>query len=1073
MKRPPNTDVESASSGSKRRRRISSSEDEDLRTTSNSGFTENPPLHKIYNSSSRKEKPDELFRKDLISAMKLPDNEQLDDTEFWDVTDSWKQEWERGVQVPVNIKNVPNPEVRIIGGKTKSPAFKLPKKLIRTKEDNFFSSEIHVLSDTAKKCESICKYDLDDLDFEWLQLLNERRDDLGLSLVTENTMEKVLEDFETQCSNRFQDAIKNEKGLGIEYDEGVLCDVCRSPDCEEGNEMVFCDSCNICVHQACYGITAIPEGSWICRPCALNIKPPCILCPNNGGAMKSTSSGEKWAHVNCALWIPEVVIGCPEKMEPIMRISHIPTSRWALICSLCRERVGACIQCSVKQCKVAYHVTCGFEHGLEMEMKTTPIDSNEEGVKMQSFCHKHSKKDIPVEKIPTTKSPKKFRKKKEPKNKDVETEVNEVDAHNARLQKIRSLEAQFHKFVNVKDTAEELNADYDVVDFLYYYWVLKRRAQFNKPLLIAKCDEANLLLIKQHENLLYSRLKMFVHLRQDLERVRNLCYMVSRREKIFRSYVRMKTNIYEKQTEILSDLSLTLSPEEITEVLKARVGDSLYDQFYCVVFDDDKKDVETSGITCDEKPAKTAVNSIFTRSRRRTISQSTPEYNAEDGDADMPKLTKYKSEENVSSFEKRNIPQSLTHSPFVIKITPKVEVGEMKIKIKEEVENICNGATEIAKDFCEDKVLKTEPNDFEIFKSNSENANLKSKKMMNTSETSNDKNSLCLSDKENISAHAPVKMKKTRSSQIEFKNAIHEIAAQKVDLFDDDSSLSVSSDLNNSDVKKNFKLDKRNTRYQMRTRNYSSDVLETDDISLKSTDSVNAQITLPCSESALCPPANSIEELTFLSNAHDMTELECKSIDVSPRKRRGRPRKTPLSEVSETTFPVIKSEVSDSSKGISFDAELELADLNEGTGFRMSLRTNREHLNNKTNDPRPKNKRSVVNKLDLIDSSPLKEANKEILTESSQWTSVDTSPSKNSSVDQPQSRIIIRLRKDPNRESWKNSSSSDEPAFTIVNNEEISEENIKFSPDNDNRHRYLMRERTIPPRSVKCTFRRS
>lgn len=31
-----------------------------------------------------------------------------------------------------------------------------------------------------------------------------------------------------QCSNRFQDALKTEKGLGIEYDEDVICDVCRS-----------------------------------------------------------------------------------------------------------------------------------------------------------------------------------------------------------------------------------------------------------------------------------------------------------------------------------------------------------------------------------------------------------------------------------------------------------------------------------------------------------------------------------------------------------------------------------------------------------------------------------------------------------------------------------------------------------------------------------------------------------------------------------------------------------------------------------------------------------------------------
>lgn len=54
--------------------------------------------------------------------------------------------------------------------------------------------------------------------------------------------------------------MKSEEGLGIEYDENVICDVCRSPDSEEANEMVFCDNCNICVHQACYGITVIPPG---------------------------------------------------------------------------------------------------------------------------------------------------------------------------------------------------------------------------------------------------------------------------------------------------------------------------------------------------------------------------------------------------------------------------------------------------------------------------------------------------------------------------------------------------------------------------------------------------------------------------------------------------------------------------------------------------------------------------------------------------------------------------------------------------------------------------------------------
>ena len=51
-----------------------------------------------------------------------------------------------------------------------------------------------------------------------------------------------------------------------------------------------------------------------------------LFWPHPGGAMKSTKSGQKWAHVACALWIPEVSIGSVERMEPITKIPNIPVS---------------------------------------------------------------------------------------------------------------------------------------------------------------------------------------------------------------------------------------------------------------------------------------------------------------------------------------------------------------------------------------------------------------------------------------------------------------------------------------------------------------------------------------------------------------------------------------------------------------------------------------------------------------------------------------------------------------------------------------------------------------------------
>lgn len=56
------------------------------------------------------------------------------------------------------------------------------------------------------------------------------------------------------------------------------------------------------------------------------------------------------------------------------------------------------------------------------------------------------------------------------------------------------------------------------MDFVYQFWKLKRKANFNQPLVTLKRDEVDNL-AQQEQDVLYRRLKLFTHLRQDLERV--------------------------------------------------------------------------------------------------------------------------------------------------------------------------------------------------------------------------------------------------------------------------------------------------------------------------------------------------------------------------------------------------------------------------------------------------------------------------------------------------------------------------------------------------------------------------
>ncbi|XP_031224956.1 protein AF-10 isoform X5 [Mastomys coucha] len=147
---------------------------------------------------------------------------------------------------------------------------------------------------------------------------------------------------------------------------------------------------------ACYGIVQVPTGPWFCRKCesqerAARVR--CELCPHKDGALKRTDNGG-WAHVVCALYIPEVQFANVSTMEPIV-LQSVPHDRYNKTCYICDEQgreskaaTGACMTCNKHGCRQAFHVTCAQFAGLLCEEEGNGADN----VQYCGYCKYHFSK---------------------------------------------------------------------------------------------------------------------------------------------------------------------------------------------------------------------------------------------------------------------------------------------------------------------------------------------------------------------------------------------------------------------------------------------------------------------------------------------------------------------------------------------------------------------------------------------------------------------------------------------------------------------------------------------------------
>lgn len=173
------------------------------------------------------------------------------------------------------------------------------------------------------------------------------------------------------CSN----AMATSDSLGPPAEDH--CAVCGQEESFDDDLILFCDSCNIGVHETCYAVRRVPKGEWLCDPCAAGLDPQalaCPACPNRGGALKRTRKGlwGGWSHVVCTVFLPETGFLQPETLGDAAGFDLIPEARKRLKCSICADAKlkasGSKVQCHHGKCTKAFHVTCAMKRRLVLEL---------------------------------------------------------------------------------------------------------------------------------------------------------------------------------------------------------------------------------------------------------------------------------------------------------------------------------------------------------------------------------------------------------------------------------------------------------------------------------------------------------------------------------------------------------------------------------------------------------------------------------------------------------------------------------------------------------------------------------
>ena len=224
-----------------------------------------------------------------------------------------------------------------------------------------------------------------------------------------NENKRAIEEFEEKLSRSHRANSYNQ----VEDDMEALCDICNDGEVTPQNRIVFCDGCEIAVHQHCYGIPEVPFHQYHCQPCSENVpnekyKPSelvCELCPRPGGVFVKVqpSSGmllpqwptprnqkSRWAHAICA-WAQNLSHPTTRDLSDLFD----RFGKEGVRCCLCCDNRGTFTKCASEECSNYMHVTCARDSKLcayGMQLEITERDEGCTATQFEVYCEEHSKK---------------------------------------------------------------------------------------------------------------------------------------------------------------------------------------------------------------------------------------------------------------------------------------------------------------------------------------------------------------------------------------------------------------------------------------------------------------------------------------------------------------------------------------------------------------------------------------------------------------------------------------------------------------------------------------------------------